>query len=125
MNKEEMKELTVRFNNLWNEDDDESYEIIIFKMPSDIDIDIRKETTILDHCHDIFDCYDIEDKEELAEAMHDYGVTEKEMEIANDVLEGGECGVTASRIAEFIEKKYPSVTWEVYTFSCDLEIDIY
>lgn len=118
-----MKEIKVKFKNIWdNSFDFDKCEIIIFKMPKEMNIDVKKETKILDMCHIALTEYDCNDEEELTEALQDYDITKSDLEIAKIVLADGDYGVIASRIADFISKKYPNTTWE--HIHCDVEVDI-
>ena len=121
-----MKEIKVRFNNVWDDYGDcDEYEIVIFRMPKDMNIDIQKETDILDDCHTILNDYDYENEDELSEAFEDFdNVTRGDFDIAKEILENEDTGLIASRIADFISAKYPDVTWTTPDYSCDLEIDI-
>lgn len=119
-----MKEVKVKFYNCWDYNRDcEEFEIITFKMPKKLNIDIRNELKILDNCHSILTEYDLEDAEDLAEAFHDYDVAESDLEIAKEVLDDGNYGVIPTRLADFIKEKYPEITWD--SFEYDLEINIY
>ena len=122
-----MKQIKVKFNNVWDDYGDcDPYEIIIFNVPEDLNIDIRKETKILNDCYDMLNDYECADEKELAEALIMYpDVTEKDLEDAKKVLgEDGGMGPIASRIADFIQERYPNVSWEFPDNKCDLEIDI-
>ena len=121
-----MKEIKVKFNNIWDDYGDcDEYEIIIFSIPKEMNIDISNETQILDACYNILNDYDCDDQEELIEAFNDYSnVTENDLDLARKILDNGNMGLIASRIADFISEKYPDVTWKMPDYSCDLEINI-
>lgn len=121
-----MKKIKVRFNNVWDDDGVcEDYEIFIFYIPDELDVDIEKEVDILYECYIILNDYDCDDEENLTEILHDYyDVTVEDLNIAIHTLNNGDSGLIAERIAIFISEKYPGVTYEVPDCSCDLVIDI-
>ena len=124
-----MKSVTVKFNNVWDEYGDvEEYEILVFNIPDGVEVDIENETGVLHACSEAFECYDMEDEESVEGFYEDYpSVTSADLEIAKDVLEYDGCGasgLTASRIADFISKKYSGVDYVTLNPNYDLEIDI-
>lgn len=128
-NNSNRKRLTVKFSEInYQTGNAEWYEIIIFSIPNELEIDIRKESEIFSSCDSIINDYDCESENDLAQAFEEYeGVTEKDLKIAKDIIDYDRivsAGLTAKMYATFIKEKYPETDWYVPNLKCDLEVQI-
>ena len=121
-------DLLVKFNNVWDDfGDGDAFELWIFHIPVDLDIDIKKEVDILYNCQMVFEDCDFDDVNAVNEYCKENNISLKDIEFAKAALDfdGENCsGVTTSRFSTFISIKYPDITYECYNASYDVEIDL-
>ena len=124
----ETNKYLVKFNNVWDDyGDGDAFELWMFYIPADLDVDIKKEIDTLYSCQMAFEDCDFDDVNAVNEYCKENNISLKDLEFAKAALDfdGNSCaGVTAFRFSTFISIKYPEVTYECYNANYDIEIDL-